>query len=94
MHNDHLLSTSLSVAVPLWIAQIQKEGWSWEKILEVASRCGQTVASEGDNILYRSKKKGGTAKAFNDLALGMACLAFVPGGVTAFGMHFEAKLEQ
>ena len=31
-----------------------------------------------------------TAAAFNALAEGLACLAFSPGGVTFYGLHFEA----
>jgi hypothetical protein len=40
--------------------------------------------------LYRVP--GESAKAFNALARGIAALSFAPGGVTTFGMHFEAKL--
>jgi hypothetical protein len=49
------------------------------------------VAHHGDNILYRSKKKGESAKAFNALAKGLACLAFAPGGVNAFGGHWQTN---
>lgn len=41
-------------------------------------------------MLFRSKRKGETADAFNHLAEGIACLAFAPGGVRLFGSHWEA----
>jgi hypothetical protein len=32
----------------------------------------------------------GTASAFNHLAEGIACAAYQPGGITVFGVHWEA----
>lgn len=87
-----LLQSTLSVAVPLRIEEMRKRPWSY--IEERARVCGQVIASEGDNILYRSKKQGQTAEAFNRLAEGIACLAFTPGGVRVFGMHFVAKVKR
>lgn len=86
-----LLETALSVSVPIWIEDLK--GKSWDHIQSRAAVCSQEVASHGDLILYKSKKQGESAAAFNRLAEGIACLAFAPGGVTAFGMHFEAKME-
>jgi hypothetical protein len=43
-----------------------------------------TVASQGDNILYRSPRAGATAAAFNGLALATC----QPGGVTFAGRHW------
>jgi hypothetical protein len=88
---DSVLATTLSLAVPLWIAEVRT--WSPEKRQARAQICGQTVASKGDVIQFRSKKKGETAEAFNRLAEGIALLAFCPGGVKAFGMHFQASAE-
>lgn len=48
------------------------------------------IASHGDNILFRSKKSGETAKAFNALAEALAFLSFAPGGVKLFGCHWES----
>jgi hypothetical protein len=47
------------------------------------------LGSHGDDLLFKSKKAGDTAKVFNILADGLARLSFVPGGVDIFGMHFE-----
>ena len=85
-----LLKATLACAVPLWIDQIKRCGWSWEMIKRRAQVCGEEVASKGDIIQFKSK---GTAEAFNRLAEGLACLAFVPGGVTFLGDRWEAQLE-
>jgi hypothetical protein len=74
--------------VPLWIERVRH--YSDARRLERAARCAEVIGEKGDVILYRSKRDGETANAFNHLAEGLACLAFVPGGVTAFGLHFEA----
>ena len=36
-------------------------------------------------------KEGEQASAFNAMAKAIACLAFVPGGITAFNQHYEAQ---
>ena len=66
---------------------------SWDEIKKIAEDASQMIAEHGDNILFKAKKKGESAKAFNALAKGIAALSFVPGGVKIFGMHFESKLE-
>lgn len=83
-----LLVMSLECAVPLWIAQFRS--LTDDQRMEIAKVAGQAVAEHGDIIQYRSKKKGETADAFNQLARGLAVLAFAPGGVTFEGVHFEA----
>jgi len=35
-------------------------------------------------------KEGEQASAFNAMAKAVACLAFIPGGVTVFNQHYEA----
>lgn len=75
-------------AVPLWQEDLKRV--PWEDIAAELPEIGQTIASQGDILLYRSKKKGETAKVFNATAKGIAALSFMPGGVTVFGLHFEA----
>jgi len=82
------LGPALEAAVPLWIAELA--GSTFEERARRAHRCAQVVAEKGDLILYRSRRPGGTAESFNALAEGLACAAFQPGGVTAFGSHWEA----
>lgn len=85
----NLLQSALSAAVPLWIENLKLVPWS--AIQDRLPAIGQQVAEHGDHILYRSKKKGKTAAAFNALAEGVAALSFCPGGITLFGLHFEAQ---
>jgi len=87
--DNTLLMGTLAVAVPMWIEQLKLKPWDY--IQARASECAQTVAEKGDIIQFRSKKKGESAAAFNALAEGIACLAFLPGGVKIFGEHWEAK---
>lgn len=88
---SELLKMSLSAAVPLWIAQFKDR--PWKEISQIASEASQFIAEHGDDILFKSKKRGATAQAFNHLAKGIAALSFVPGGVKIFGLHFEARHE-
>lgn len=84
-----LLRAALGAAVPLYMAEMRD--WTWEQLEVYAHEAALAVASHGDDILYRSKKKGNTAAAFNALARGLAVLAFQPGGVTFLGEHYEGK---
>jgi hypothetical protein len=88
---EQLLAATLSAAVPLWIEDLRR--LPWEILQAMAGEASQIVAEKGDIILFRSDKKGETAKAFNALARGIAICAFAPGGVTVFGQHFEAVFE-
>lgn len=84
-----ILVTCLDVAVPLWIEKLRE--LTAESRIERARICSDAIAFKGDVILFKSKKKGETAEAFNRLAEGIACLAFAPGGVKAFGRHWNAR---
>ena len=86
---SHALVPALQAAVPLWIEKLKGE--PFEVISSRALECGQHIAEHGDIILFKSKKKGESAEAFNRLAEGVACLAFMPGGIDIFGLHFEVK---
>jgi hypothetical protein len=87
MLNDTLLATTLEIAVPLWIEELR--GLPFEELQRRAKACAEVVAHKGDVILFKGKK-GESAEAFNRLTEGLACLAFAPGGVKAFGMHWQA----
>lgn len=87
-----LLATTLQLAVPLWIERLRER--PWEYVQQRAKECSQHIAGHGDNLLFRAKKKGQSAEAFNRLAEGIACLSFCPGGVKIFGQHWEACLEE
>ena len=92
MSDETLLKIALSAAVPLRIFELKKTTFAYRQ--KRAEICADYVAFHGDNILYPGSKPGETAEAFNRLAEGLACLAFCPGGVDAFGMHFEAIADE
>lgn len=83
-----LLGMMLEAAVPMWIERLKYRSWS-----ELAPRCrdlATLIASNGDKILFPGHRPGQTAHAFNALAEAIAICAFAPGGVDAFGRHWEA----
>jgi len=89
MSDNALLIVSLEAAVPLHVLELRE--LPWETLCGMTQEVVQIIASQGDNILFRSRKKGETAKAFNALARGLAILSFYPGGVKFAGLHFENK---
>lgn len=82
------LLPALQMSVPLFMAQMI--GWDDVQLAHAATVCGEIVAAEGDNILFKSVRKGDSARAFNALAQGLAVLAFAPGGVDFAGEHWQA----
>lgn len=86
--DNALLTSTLAVAVPMWVERIQH--YTDEQRTARAHELGQVIAEHGDLILYRSKRRGESARNFNALAEGLACLAYAPGGVTFAGSHWEA----
>lgn len=87
--NVEHLKIALSAAVPLWVEELKRR--PLKEVLARAPECAQAVAEKGDVIQFRSKRRGETAEAFNRLAEGVAILSFAPGGVKAFGLHFESR---
>ena len=88
MKNDKLLEIALTAAVPLWIMRHESKPLDW--LMSRKEICAQVIASKGDNILYKVKKVGATADAFNHLAEGIAILALIAKGGVMFGdLHFE-----
>jgi len=87
--NGMYLKSCLSAAVPLWILSFKDK--TFTELQAIADECTPILTEHGDDILFRSEIKGGSALAFNALAKSIACLSFAPGGVDTFGLHFEAK---
>lgn len=84
-----LLGMTLELAVPLWVER--RSSWTWNQRLVRCHEIVEIVASKGDIIQYKSKKKGESAEAFNALAEGVAMLSFVWGGVSLFGRRWETR---
>src|SRR5262249_8279478 len=69
-----LLRATLEVAVPMWIEKLKLS--PIEFVLARANEVGAIVAGPaGADVLYRSRRPGDTASAFNALAEGVACLS-------------------
>ena len=84
------LALTLALAVPLLIAELaQRGGPTAEDYARVASYADD-LAFHGDDLLYVSRQPGETALRFQQVAEAIAVLAFCPGGITVFGLHFEA----
>lgn len=82
LSDDITLIETLRFAVPLHIAEVAE--LTVEQRLTVAKRCAETVGAKGDTLLFKSKSAAGrrsTGEAFSALARGLACLAYLPGGV-------------
>jgi len=82
-----LLQATLSVAVPMRIAELRDK--PIEEILdpEALRSIQQGLAEAREDVLYGGRCG---AAGFNALADAIARLAFMPGGVTILGMHFDA----
>lgn len=95
------LATALSAAVPLWIlrfAETTNPDLRWTELQTRLKRLNGDDVHRGMNFcelmeytLHKGPKEGDSASAFNALAESIAIMAFLPGGITAFGQHFEYK---
>ena len=85
---EHPLPCMMNLAVRLWIVEFRR--------LTAAERAqriegaAQVIATKGDVLLYGSKREGEAAEVFNVTAKVLAVMAFQPGGVRAFGNHWQA----
>lgn len=86
-----LIQLTLSLAVPSCIANLQRIGGPSDWHFEQAHVFAGELGAHGDAILYHVK--GETARMMTRLCEAVAVLAFCPGGVTTFGLHFEAHAE-
>ena len=82
------LPIALSAAVPLRIADLKARGGPSAADLNACKDISRLIAEKGDVLLYGGKSHE-AAYVFNRLAQGIAVLAFLPGGVTCFGQHWE-----
>jgi hypothetical protein len=86
---DMLLKTTLQAAVPLW--QIKLRERPWADIEAMLAEAQRILSDKSEILLFGGGKKGEVAEAFNALARAIAILSFMPGGVDAFGEHWEAQ---
>lgn len=84
------LAIALSAAVPLYIAEIKQRGGLSQADMDRLPSISQLLGEQGDMLLFKSTKPGQTAHVLNEVAFGLAVLAFAPGGVRFGTMRFEA----
>jgi hypothetical protein len=85
-----LLAPALGAAVSLYVLKFQQRGGITEEDIARVQSYLQDVLVHGNDLYHRSKKVGETAKRFDQVAEMIAVLSFAPGGITVFGLHFEA----
>jgi len=89
--NHTLLRIALQAAVPLRIDQLRTKHISVILDETTCRELGDDIATYGDIVMYKSEKRGETAKHFNQLVEAIARLAYNPGGVTFDGVHYEGR---
>lgn len=95
-----LLKLHLEACVPLVISGLSRTGgpteWQQEQVIQewVRVRNSSDDGMDGTESLYLSEKKGATALQTGRLVDALAIMAFVPGGVSFAGLHFEAVADQ
>lgn len=88
--NPELLKMCLAAAVPLWIAQFRH--YPHAERVAIAKVGAPILAEKGDRLLFGGPK-GEPAAVFNAFARSVAASAFLPGGITVMGMHFEESVQ-
>ena len=86
-----LLSISLSASVPLRTLEIIRVGGPTEADYERIASYSEDLTTNGADLFFRSAVKDATAERFNQVTDAIAVLSFQPGGINAFGMHFDGN---
>lgn len=86
---NNLLADMMQMAVPLHMAKLSEKGGPTPEDMKEAQGVSDVLGERGDVLLCGGGKKGECASMFNRTAFAIAVLAFVPGGISIFGCHFE-----
>jgi hypothetical protein len=84
-----LLQLHLDTFVPLRVREILESGGVDSLMFERARGLAIEIGSHGDAILFSVKRK--TSEMMGKLVEAVAVLSFAPGGITIFGLHFDAE---
>jgi phosphopantothenate synthetase len=96
MSSYKLASEMLAVVVPLRIMELRGMDPAEHARMIALWTNHEYVEREGvfsEDVLFRNRRDGSTARAFNQLGRTLAALAFSPGGISAFGQHWEATAQ-
>jgi len=86
-----LLTMTLGAAVPLRIMELLRKGGPNQEDFERITSYQEDLTAHGEDLFFRHETNHATATRFNQVADAIAVLSFVPGGITAFGMHFDGN---
>ena len=89
---NEMLPEMIRASVFLKIEALKEKGGPTKGDIEKAQKTSDMLGERGDVLIHGGGKKGERAELFNRTAHAIAVLAFVPGGVSLFGMHFEAQM--
>ena len=90
MSATELLPIHLQMAVPLRIAELEANGGPTKEDFCRVREYAADFGSRGDAILFHVK--GETAEMVNRLVDSIAVMAFVPGGISVFGLEFVGQV--
>lgn len=100
-----MLATALLLAVPLWIEEMRPltleqraaRALDASQIISMGEKCDELRGRHGagpalltNGMLATGSHEGGPGVVFNATAMGLALAAFLPGGITYLGTHWEA----
>jgi hypothetical protein len=88
-----LLQSLLPTAVTNVIDMVRWEGWPCRlaRLDAIRARWKTEDRESFSEALFCRTKRGESAREFSDLAIVIGVMAFTPGGVKAFGLHWEEK---
>ena len=88
---NETLPELMKMAVFFKVEEMKARGGPTPDDFKKAQETSGMLGERGDVLLCGGGKKGECADLFNRTAHAYAVLAFVPGGVNAFGTQFEAR---
>jgi hypothetical protein len=88
--NGILLQSSLVLAVPLRIADLEAAGGPTDADRARARAIADDLGAHGNDLLYRSATKGETERFFVELVQTIAVLSYAPLGIRIFGLHGQS----
>lgn len=94
---NSLLSCCLSKRVAELVAEFEQDGKLPDDWREQCDRFSAQAFERGELLIYpdwkTEKERLKIEELFQGLSFAVACLAFVPGGISIFGVHYTASFD-
>jgi hypothetical protein len=87
--DSDLMRLTLELGVPVRALELMHHGGPSRFDFDEARAFADVLAEKGDILQFRGGKKGEAGEIMGGLIRAVAVMAFVPGGVTVFGAHFQ-----